>query len=966
MRPRARLTIAAATASCLVVPLVSPAVADDVETTLGKDGSTSIAAGSSTGIAYRLDVATQGGDKVAGCNATALSPVRVAFTAPSAVKITAGASGPAIAHIDFINCTTTQTVNFSSSTQGSHNVTHDVTGGLSTSVNRNRADFTLNVTAPVDSTPPVITKTITGTAGTNGWHTSNVSVAWTVTDNESTATLTGCGTQSFTTETAAATSSCSATSAGGTASDSVTVKIDKTAPTGVALSPSGTTGTDSWFTSSVAVTTNGTDALSGVSCTPVQNLTTETTGTAVNGSCTNGAGLTAAAPATTVKIDKTAPTNVALTPSGTEGANGWYTSNVSVATSGTDAISGATCSAPTDLTTETAGTAVNGSCTNGAGLSSLATAVTVKIDKSNPTAALSIAAGSLGGNGWYTDDVTVATSGSDDMSSDVTCTEDQYQRTDTSSAGRTFNGSCTNGAGLTEPAQALNVKRDASAPTATLTVTEGTHGANGWYTSDVTVTLRGADAQSGVTCEGGAVLDDETTGTRVTGYCINGAGIRTDATPVTIKIDKSGPSAGLAVTAGGKGRNGWYTSNVTVGTSGSDTVSGGVNCTADQSQTTETAGHEFNGSCTNAAGLTTSAHPLTVKLDKTGPTAASSVTAGEPGTNGWYTSDVTVSTTGTDALSGASCTPLRTQEDETTGTNLAGNCTNGAGLETSAAPLYVKLDKSAPSASISATGTSGANGWYTSAVSLTTTGEDAVSGGVSCSADQSQATETSGATYYGSCTNAAGLTSVNARLTVKVDLTAPAGVAVNGFPDGANYTLSETLPTPTCATPSDTISTVASSSGPTIKDGRVSNVGPVSYTCTATNGAGMVGSDTKTFNVVPYTWGGFKAPIDARPTFNRTKAGSAIPVKFSLTGNQGLDIWKNGQAPSVGTVTCGTSLDDVEATVTAGSSSLSYDVTSDTYNYVWKTQTSFAGACRTLVLNFKDGSQQIVNFTFTK
>ena len=33
-----------------------------------------------------------------------------------------------------------------------------------------------------DTTPPVITRTVTGTLGQNGWYTSNVAVSWTATD----------------------------------------------------------------------------------------------------------------------------------------------------------------------------------------------------------------------------------------------------------------------------------------------------------------------------------------------------------------------------------------------------------------------------------------------------------------------------------------------------------------------------------------------------------------------------------------------------------------------------------------------------------------------------------------------------------------------------------------------------------------------------------------------------------------
>src|SRR6185503_7124478 len=42
-----------------------------------------------------------------------------------------------------------------------------------------------NDTTITDTTAPVITPTVTGTSGSNGWYTSNVSVSWAVSDPES-------------------------------------------------------------------------------------------------------------------------------------------------------------------------------------------------------------------------------------------------------------------------------------------------------------------------------------------------------------------------------------------------------------------------------------------------------------------------------------------------------------------------------------------------------------------------------------------------------------------------------------------------------------------------------------------------------------------------------------------------------------------------------------------------------------
>jgi hypothetical protein len=87
-----------------------------------------------------------------------------------------------------------------------------------------------NFKKPADTTPPVITPTITGTLGDDGWYTSDVTVSWSVSDAQSTFTTSGCETQSVTTDTSGTKFTCSATSAGGTSSASVTIKRDTAGP----------------------------------------------------------------------------------------------------------------------------------------------------------------------------------------------------------------------------------------------------------------------------------------------------------------------------------------------------------------------------------------------------------------------------------------------------------------------------------------------------------------------------------------------------------------------------------------------------------------------------------------------------------------------------------------------------------------------------------------------------------------
>jgi uncharacterized repeat protein (TIGR01451 family) len=126
-------------------------------------------------------------------------------------------------------------------------------------------------------------------------------------------------------------------------------------------------------------------------------------------------------------------------------------------------------------------------------------------------------------------------------------------------------------------------------------------------------------------------------------------------------------------------------------------------------------------------------------------------------------------------------------------------------------------------------------------------------------------------------------------------------------------------------------------------------------------------SDTKvrTVEVLPYNFTGFFSPIDNPPAFNEMKAGQAAPVKFSLGGNQGLNIFAAGSPSSV-QISCSTSdpILPVEETETAGQSSLSYDSASNQYKYTWKTENSWKNTCRQLSVTLRDGTVHTAKFKF--
>jgi uncharacterized protein len=140
--------------------------------------------------------------------------------------------------------------------------------------------------------------------------------------------------------------------------------------------------------------------------------------------------------------------------------------------------------------------------------------------------------------------------------------------------------------------------------------------------------------------------------------------------------------------------------------------------------------------------------------------------------------------------------------------------------------------------------------------------------------------------------------------------------------------------------------------------------GLYTVTVNVTDKFGGTGSNTGTHTVI-FNWAGFFQPVDNLPTLNVVKAGSAIPVKFGLGGNKGLNIFAAGY-PKSQLVACDSTepLDDIEQTVTAGSSSLTYDPLTGQYNYVWKTDKTWVGTCRQLVVKLIDGTVHYANFKF--
>jgi hypothetical protein len=526
-------------------------------------------------------------------------------------------------------------------------------------------------------------------------------------------------------------------------------------------------------------------------------------------------------------------------------------------------------------------------------------------DTTSPSVTVSFPSPTAGSNGWFNaDDVlpvqgTVSASDASNVTN-ISCTgatlgsvtgygSNTASGTLTVSGDGTHNVSCTATDGASPPntgaasgsSNTANVKIDATAPSINDNgFASGTAGSNGWYTSDVTEDFSASDATSGLAdCAASFTQTSSSQGTSEkisSGPCSDKAGNTNPGIDSgAYKIDKTGPSANLSVTAGTLGAHGWYTSNVTVHTSGADSISGPVTCSDDQSQTMDTAGHTFDGSCTNDAGLSTDATSLTVKLDKTGPSAGLSVTAGTLGTNGWYTSDVTVHTSGADSLSSP----------------------------------------------------------------------------VTCDGDQYQTTETTGVVFNGSCTNDAGLTTNAVSLTVKLDKTNPTVSLVGGPADGAGYYFGSVPGVPTCSA-SDALSGL---NGSCSVAGYSALVGGHTVSATATDNAGRTATASRTYTVNPWTLSGFYQPVDMNSVYNTVKGGSTVPLKFeAFAGSAELTDTSQVQSLSAVKITCtGGPTDDIEVLSPTGGTSLRYDTVAGQFIYNWQTPKP-AGICYRVTMTTQD------------
>jgi hypothetical protein len=110
---------------------------------------------------------------------------------------------------------------------------------------------------------------------------------------------------------------------------------------------------------------------------------------------------------------------------------------------------------------------------------------------------------------------------------------------------------------------------------------------------------------------------------------------------------------------------------------------------------------------------------------------------------------------------------------------------------------------------------------------------------------------------------------------------------------------------------------------------------------------------------ITWPFSGYFPPVG--PGLNSAKAGSAVPVKFSLGGDRGLAILADGYPASV-QINCTTGAPIGSPSPTSSDEGLTFQ--DGQYKYVWKTSGSWAGTCRQFQILLVDGTLHTARFSF--
>lgn len=509
-------------------------------------------------------------------------------------------------------------------------------------------------------------------------------------------------------------------------------------PPHTTISLSGTMGDNSWYVSDVTITLNAADNNSGSGIAKTEYSFDNASWNAYSSSFVSGiegtsmiyyrsidnAGNVEQVKSQSFKIDKTGPI-VAGTIVNVPNANNWHKENVVVKFSCSDAISGAVTPA-FDVTVNTEGSNQQafGQCTDNAGNNSSFSVGGINIDKTSPVVSV-LRSPDPNSRGWNNTPVTVTFAASDSLS-DIDGSSASIITFGQEGAGQSANQNFADKAGNIAQASASGINIDLTRPVITGAATVQPN-INGWYNSDVTVHFNANDTLSGLASAPQDVIltasgaNQEATGT-AEDYAGNQAiykvsGISIDRTPPTI--------SGAALTS--PNSNNWYSSDVTIKFTASDSLSGIDTVTPNTVISQEGDNQSISGVAIDKAGNKMAIEVGGINIDKTSPVITGAATA-SPNNNGWYNTDVTVHYSATDKLSGVDMvSPDSVVETEGASQSAIGTAIDKAGNSADYTVSGINIDKTAPVTNAALSGKSSSD-CYSGDVGVVLTAHDNLSG----------------------------------------------------------------------------------------------------------------------------------------------------------------------------------------------------------------------------------------------
>jgi hypothetical protein len=864
----------------------------------------------------------------------------------------------------------------------------------------------------VDETAPSLSGTATTSPNGDGWYGEDVTVHWSCSD-----TLSGidgdCPADSTVTgEGDNLSASASVADLAGNSTDATVpgIQIDRTAPTTSASVPDPLAS--GWYAGDVQVTLNGLDSLSGVKTTyySVDGGGAETySGPFSHGlkgvhtitfwSLDKAGNLedSSVGHSITLKIDGIPPT---ITGSRTPAANGfgWNNSPVTVSFNCSDAESGiAACDPGVLLSNAGAGQSYTGLAQDNAGNTASATVSDINIDLTAPSLAGAVTT-IPNAFGWYKGNVTVHWTGQDGLSGIDPATQPADSvitgEGSTLGAGPVY---ISDQAGNVGSASVSGIKIDKTAPAisgATVNDDGTPRSANaaGWFNSAVRVRFTCSDGLSGVQeCGSDVVLSGDGANQSANGVATDKADNAANTSVTGINIDSQAPTTTADIQCTKK--NGWcrgtqaavvLTSVDQAGLSGVKQIKYSTNNGSSWQYTngaSATVTLNLNGSgkakvlfyAIDNAGNAETQDGVEVQYDTIAPTVTHTLI---PPANayGWNKADTTVHFDASDDSDGSGVDPSTVTADQTISTETVGTLVIGSADDlagnTGTDSVTVKLDKTAPTISGSASPGPNANGWNKGPVTVHFTCGDGLSGIATCPADVVLSTSGAAQSVTGTAIDKAGNTKDATVSGINIDSVKPTIDSIS-VTNGAIYTLGDpAIPsgTPTC-TASDGLSGLDGGCNVTVSGGQPNGVGTFSFIATATDKAGNTTTQSGSYKVI-YRWDGFLQPInDTAHQIDQGvsvfKAASTVPVKFQLRKADGTVVQSSSLpqwlTPAKGSPTTASVDESVYSDPATSGSTYRWDSTGQQYIYNWGTAKNQVGYYWRIGVTFDDGQTYFVN-----